>query len=704
MPKIMNSEHTTTEVKFPSKWPLLILVAALGFHLYFVTVGWNWGFMLGHEFRQTQTALITYYIDLQNNFSIDYETPIFGPPWQMPLELPVYQWVVVLVKRSFDLADFQAARTVSLISFYLALPGVWILIKRCGQSVAEATVVVALVALCPVYIFYSRAFLIDPMAFMFSVWFLALFVKTMDSRKALPFIACTLCGTLAVLIKSLVFMVWLFPAAIFGVYCLYRFWKTGDRSTVFRTILWGVGVVVLPYFSLVWWVGHTDAIKAVSPVTAVFTSEGLSTGNFGMFSLEARFSLHTWHHMFLRWGEAITFPWVILGFVTSATIFCPNRRSQICWAFGLFLFGQLTIPYAYTGQDYYFYTCAVFGVAALGFSALGFYEKVNWPRGLRTILFIIPFLSLSGSYLRGYYPLQQYDSHGGSGLMEAVNQVVPVDGVVVIQGDDWSAIRPYYTKRRAFMIRNGMERNDEYMDFGLANLKTERVDALMVSRDLESREKWTKNVCAELGLNAWPTLGNERFLVFLHPLTESHARSVLSQRIFDATEVLPPPPESKNSWAIERELLPGYAAAAFPVKGGVVVRYLIGFGYGPFTLEEREVQNFHANSHFVIETEVRKGQAVWSYGLSPDSYEREGDKTNGVSFLVYVENASGERREIFRRNLNPVLNPVDRGFQLSNIEFSIEEGARLVFASDAMGSEAFDWSYIESVKITKKMR
>ena len=106
----------------------------------------------------------------------------------------------------------------------------------------------------------------------------------------------------------------------------------------------------------------------------------------------------------------------------------------------------------------------------------------------------------------------------------------------------------------------------------------------------------------------------------------------------------------------------------------------------------------------MIETEVRKGQAVWSYGLSPDSYEREGDKTNGVSFLVYVENASGERREIFRRNLNPVLNPVDRGFQLSNIEFSIEEGARLVFASDAMGSEAFDWSYIESVKITKKMR
>ena len=196
-------------------------------HFYFVTVGWNWGFMIGHEFRQTQTALITYYIDLQNNFSIDYETPIFGPPWQMPLELPVYQWVVVLVKRAFDLADFQAARTVSLASFYLALPGVWLLLKRCRLSAREISVVIALVALCPVYIFYSRAFLIDPMAFMFSVWFLALFVEMMRSRRIWLILGCTVCGTLAVLIKSLVFMVWLFPAALYGAYCLLTAWKAG---------------------------------------------------------------------------------------------------------------------------------------------------------------------------------------------------------------------------------------------------------------------------------------------------------------------------------------------------------------------------------------------------------------------------------------------------------------------------------------------
>ncbi len=37
--------------------------------------------MPGHEFRQTQTALISSYIVQQDNFSLLYETPIVGKPW-----------------------------------------------------------------------------------------------------------------------------------------------------------------------------------------------------------------------------------------------------------------------------------------------------------------------------------------------------------------------------------------------------------------------------------------------------------------------------------------------------------------------------------------------------------------------------------------------------------------------------------------------
>lgn len=699
------SENLNNQRLFGLKsWlPFILLGGAVLAHFQLVTMGWEWGFMIGHEFRQTQTALITYFIDQQNNFSIDYETPLFGPPWKQPLELPVYQWVVVLVMRGFELPDFEAARSVSAACFYLALPAIWLLLKRCRLTSQQICVVISLVLVCPVYIFYSRAFLIDPMAFLFSAWFLLSFVSTMDSRRIRWFVACTILGTLAALLKSLVFLVWLFPAFLYGINCLWTNWKAGGRTAAWQTVLWGMGVVVIPLVLLHWWVGYTDAIKSVSPVTAVFTSEGLSSGNFGLFSLEARFSWHTWHHMFIRWSEVLTVPWVIGLYLLAGVMFCQNRRWAILTAFGLFMFGQLTIPYAYMGQDYYFYACAVFAVIALGFAALGFWEKVSWPHWLRSFLFVVPFAALTGSYLSGYYPLQQLESHGGSGLTDAMGEIVPEDGVVVIQGDDWSAIRPYYMKRKSFMIRNGMERNADYMDFGLANLRTERVEALIVSRDLERQQDWSDSVTAKLGLNSWPTMGNDRFLVYFHPIAASAARQLLATRVFNEIELIEPPEDQRYWWGLERSILPGYAASAFPVSGGVVTEYRIAFGYSSFELDERWVQNFHADSHWLIEPKSRDGWINLSYGLSPDSYQREGDKTSGVSFLIFAVNDSLDQREIFREELRPVENPADRGFQSSHVVYSLNQGESIKVATDAMGSEAFDWAYLESVEFGENM-
>ena len=40
---------------------------------------------------------------------------------------------------------------------------------------------------------------------------------------------------------------------------------------------------------------------------------------------------------------------------------------------------------------------------------------------------------------------------------------------------------------------------------------------------------------------------------------------------------------------------------------------------------------------------------------------KDGDKTNGVEFLIYGETANGPRRQIFRRLLDPANQPADRG-------------------------------------------
>lgn len=305
------------------------MVALLG-HFYFASYNFSWGFMVGHEFRQAQTAIISEYIDQQDNFGLYYETPILGKPWAFPLEFPLYQWTVVGLKRATGLELFEAARIVSLGSFYAALPAFWLLLGSFGVSAARRWVLLAVTLFCPALIFYSRAFLIDPMAMALSAWFLTAFVRTMDTRKVGWFVACVVAGTLAALIKSLVFAVWLFPAAVYGAWCLWTSWrKHGLSRPTWLTTAWGLGTVVLPLGALKWWIGYTDAIKEGHRSGYVFTSKNLSVGNFGTFSLDSRFSVETWRVMFARWSEAIALPWVVGLTLVLGLVWCRQAATGV---------------------------------------------------------------------------------------------------------------------------------------------------------------------------------------------------------------------------------------------------------------------------------------------------------------------------------------------------------------------------------------
>ena len=67
--------------------------------------------------------------------------------------------------------------------FYLMLPALYLLLGRMAVPKTRRLLVLALVLTAPVYIYYSRAFLMDSMELMCCVWFLLGFVRTMDQRR-----------------------------------------------------------------------------------------------------------------------------------------------------------------------------------------------------------------------------------------------------------------------------------------------------------------------------------------------------------------------------------------------------------------------------------------------------------------------------------------------------------------------------------------
>ena len=62
----------------------------------------------------------------------------------------------------------------------------------------------------------------------------------------------------------------------------------------------------------------------------------------------------------------------------------------------------------------------------------------------------------------------------------ALRDFLPKGSVIVVAGGDWSAIVPFYSQRKALMVRNGLEDNAAYLDRAFRDLADEDVVALVL--------------------------------------------------------------------------------------------------------------------------------------------------------------------------------------------------------------------------------
>ena len=693
--------RTATTERRLSVLLVVLFCAAAAVHLHFATLNWRYRFMAGHEFRQTQTALIAHYIDQENNFSPDYSVPLLGKPWVLPLEFPFYEWGVVALSRVTGRPQFESARALSLASFYLTLPAVFLLLGPLGLDRARRLFVLACALLCPVYIFYARAVLVDPLALLCSVWFLLAFTRLLapgrTSSRLLPrlgwLLLTILTGTAAGLIKSLVWFVWVLPAFAYGLWRLWQTWRSGGFPAALRTIAWGLGAMLVPVVVSLWWARYTDAIKAAHPSAFIFTSANLARDNYGTFSLAARLSGDTWKNLLACWQQSLLPPWALALIVVPALLFLPAWRRRIAAALALFLAAQLLIPLAYAYQDYYFYAANLFAVAALAFVFLGLLDS-KLPRLLSAPLLLLPLAALFASYRADYLHLQAVRSFGGSGLTEAIKAYTPPHTVLVVAGDDWCAVIPYYTERRALMIRRGLETDSAYLDRAFADLADEEVSALVLTGDQRGNRALVERAAAEFNLDTAPT--------FTHPAGDVYCsnfyREPIRERLHGAHgyNQVTTAAASRPGTGPADPLITVPAGAAphvFSMVRPAPSHYRFAFGYGTWLLDGDRCLNMHAESDLVVPAPATARHIHWEFGLVPTAYERDGDTTDGVVFIIDAESPDGTTRQLLRRVLDPVFEPADRGNQIVDIPYSPLSGERLLFRTRNNGAADFDWSY-----------
>ncbi len=404
-----------------------------------------------HSFRQTQTAITTYWL-MQGGDFFRYLTPLFGAPWTIPLEFPLFQQLVAFICECTGLPIDFTGRLLSLIFFYGACVPIILCLRKYGWP--AVIIAVALFLTAPINLFFSRTFLIETFATMLALSALCSYILFLRSGKSGYLWVLVLVGTLAGLQKVTTFLP---VAGVIGLDSV-RTQLAPLLRLRWREVDWRAPICV--FLSMVLpliWTIYSDQVKHEATLSEFLTSGALKEWNFG--TLAQRLQWDSWYRIFafrivLLGGLVLAVP--LIAYAASKKQLSFNREAGLFLCIGLL--GPLVFFNLHFVHDYYqvgslaFLACAVVIVLARCL-------QVTWDTSRVTFgaLLLATVAANLGLFYRYYSPPLKF-VWAGDAIAYQVAQHVKAheakDDVTVVFGQTWSSVIPYYSERFAIMVPN----------------------------------------------------------------------------------------------------------------------------------------------------------------------------------------------------------------------------------------------------------
>ena len=688
----------TASTPAPAK-PLYWLFAALLLaSLWFTTRAWHAVILDRHEFRQTQTAISAYWIKATGS-KLAYETPLFGPPWSIPLEFPIYEWIVAKASSALGTGLEPTARGVSLFFFLATLPAVYGLLGLLSLAPSRRLLVVSVILASPTYLFWARTFLIETTALCFSTWFLLALAVALRRNSWRYAAVATGLATLGALAKITTFLVFCPPAAALFFWLWQRDRKNPGPAALplwRRLVLGGVPILAAAIASGLW-VQYADAVKRANPFAATMVSSNLTRFNWG--TLGQRLSAVFWQGMWVNLST-LMFGWaamavLLLGFVLAGAV---TRRAAL-WGLGFFAGGFLLFSNLYFLHDYYYCANALFILGAAGLVLVSLWDNPRLPLAARGLLLVVFFASQLALYDRRFGFYLRSELPRPPEIATVIRDVVPPEGVVLIYGWDWNSLVPYYAERRAVMIPLGRDFEYATLESILTRLPPLRISALLLRHGLPSgyTAGFLRERLERFDLDPSPVATSEDGDLYLPKDKITAARQRLAGQRFTAVELGPRSPS-----AIYDAVLQPVAPATLdqPILAPRPDRGRTQYGMGAGELDGRPILNAHAPSELYFTAPVGAARIEAVVGL-PDAAYLSPTPTDGVDVVIFERRPDGSQRVLFQRNLDPLHRPADRGPQAITINLAQPPAGPLVFGiyPGPANNPTCDWAYWQRIAI-----
>jgi hypothetical protein len=672
-------------------WSLLALTLLAS--LWLATRGWDRPLLDRHEFRQIQTAIGAYWIR-EEGYRLDYETPLFGPPWSFPLEFPTYQLIVGKLS-AWTGADLETTgRAVNLAFLLAGLPAVYGLAGVLGLAPSRRALVVAAVLCAPVHLFYARTFMIESAALCFSLWFLYALVRSAhEARAGWPPLA-LLFGVLAALTKTTTFLIFLGPAVL-AAWALPvapgRAMLRGGRR-LFAPVI-PVTAALAAAFA---WVRHADAVKHSNPFTGFLASTELAKWNWG--TLEQRLSSEFWIELWRNVSGFVLAEIALVPVVVAAVVApAPLRRVALAAAAAFFA-GAVLFPNLFHIHDYYYFANTSLLLFGCGILLASLWDQSGLPPAVRHTLVAVFFGAQFLIFHRGYADYLRREPVQPPGLAEVIRTTTPRDGVILIYGWDWKGLLPYYAERRAIMVPDGRHEEFAVLEDVVRQLPPRRIVGVVVATDpLRRATAYVRGRTDRFHLGAAPLASGPEGDFYLAEDLIADARRALAGRAIAGVELnlggAPAAPAASRP--VEPSLLAGGPFSPAPRAGRTL------FGMSLSELDGSPVLNAHAPSEleFVPPPETRSIRAV--YGLPDAAWNGGPAVTDGIGVEVFERLPNGQQRPLFRRTLDPAREPRDRGPQTLQLDDAGPFSGELVFrfTTGTRDNTTNDWAYWRRVEL-----
>jgi hypothetical protein len=453
----VNKDATISKSKIAYSAPLRIDLYAFGVFLFWILVA-HALMVLGlyankplldlYYFRQTQNALTAYWL-WRGGPWLAYETPVLGYPWAIPLEFPLYQGLVAML-RSIGIPIEIGGRLISFTFYLASLWPLWWLFRSLQLGRFAFLITGILFLSSPLYLYFSRTVTIESCALFFALLWLALLADFLTKSSITVLLSAIAAGTAAVLVKSTTFP----PFVVLGGLLIFRGFL---RNTLWPSpnpkLLGAVTACIVPVVIGYLWVIYSDTVRAENPFGAEIAPGGLADWIFGTWAQRA--SAELWRDTVLTRVMLDIFGYglAIAAVPTVAALASRHNRAVAAAAITAFLMPFVVFTNVHLLHSYYQYANAIFALAAVG---IGTGHIADTGRRWLAAVILVALLVLQLAYFWDTYAAILTKDYANIRPTLKIASVIkkntsPDSGLIIIGFNSNSAIA-YYSERKSLAI------------------------------------------------------------------------------------------------------------------------------------------------------------------------------------------------------------------------------------------------------------